>query len=159
MKTFSILDPKNHITLKAKPSIQSDGNFLVVLNLFFLDEKNKVKKGEGVEFFLDESDIDFITYLYHHGKIPAEGYSLIRGKTGVARGFKITHAQSVTTAGHTSIKIVKGKGNTTSSGLTSLKQIDETVIINITFEQTIKLMKFLERAVLIFALRKEIDEK
>ena len=159
MKTFSIIDPKNHITLKAKPSIQNDGNFLVIFDLFYLDDKNKVKKGEGVEFFLDESDIDYISYLYHHGKIPAEGYSIIRGRNGVARGFKITHSHTTLAAGHISIKIAKGKGNTMPSGLTSLKQVEQTIIINITFEQTIKLIKFLERAVLIFNLKSEMNEK
>ena len=158
MKTFSVLDPQNHITLKAKPLIQKDKSFSVIIELFYLDDKNKVKKGNALEFFLDDSDIDFILYQYHHKLFPAEGYTLMRGRDGTARGFKITHTPSKVTAGHISITLASGTGPTKSNGFTSLKNVEEKIILNITFEQAIKLFKYLERAVLVFSLKSEMEE-
>ncbi len=159
MKTFSILDPINHITLKVKPTFFDDGSFSIILELFTLDDKNKIMSGVPVDFFLDESDVDFISYLYSHKRIPENGYNLIRGKNGKARGFNITHKPSLSTAGHVSIKIANGTGTIMPNGFTSLKTVEKSLIINITFEQSIKLLKYLERAVLIFLLKNEIEFK
>lgn len=159
MKTFSILDPVNHITLKVKPTVFEDGTFSFILELFTLDDKNKTMKGSPVDFFLDESDVDFITYIYSHRLIPENGYNLIRGKNGRARGFNITHKPSISTAGHVSIKIANGTGTTMPNGFTSLKTVEKTLILNITFEQAIKLFKYMERTVLIFLLKYEMEDK
>lgn len=159
MKTFPILDPVNHITLKIKPTVFDDGSFSFILELFTLDDKNKTMKGTPVDFFLDVSDVDFISYLYSNKRIPENGYNLIRGKNGKARGLNITHKPSISTAGHVSIKIANGTGTTMPNGFTSLKNVEKSLIINITFEQAIKLFKYLERAALIFLLKIEMEGK
>lgn len=157
MKPFSILDPQNHITLKVKPSIQKDKSLLIILELFYLDEKNKTMKGDLVEFFLNESDVDYIIYIYQHKLISNDGYKLTRGKNGTARGFKLTHTASKFTAGHLSLTLVNGTGTNMSNGFTSLKKVEQKIILNLTFEQSIKLLKYLERAVLVYSLKFEME--
>lgn len=153
MKPFSIHDPVNHISLKLKPMALEDKTFTILIEVYKVKPNTNQMDGKAVEFFLSASDVDFITYLYHQRLIPKDGYKLVRGKNGIARAFRINHTPESTNANHLSISLANGKGTVKENGFTTLKEVINKIVINITFEQAIKMVKFMERSVIVHELK------
>ena len=146
-----MIDPVNHITMKVKPIVQSDKSLSILFEIIKLKSDNVTAVGAAVEFFMNISDFDFLQYLYEKKMIPTKGHSITKGINGVARGIKfVCDMNNLTSAGHMSITIANGKGTPGKHGFTKLEIVEKKLIMNITFEQTVKMLKGLERFILVY---------
>ena len=137
--------------MKVKPIVQSDKSLSILFEIIKLKSNNVTADGTVVEFFMTIPDFDFLQYLYEKQLIPGKGHSITKGINGVARGIKFTcDMNNLVSAGHMSITVANGKGTPGKHGFTKLETVDKKLIMNITFEQTIKMLKCIERFILVY---------
>ena len=154
MNTYSVIDPVSHITMKVKPIIQSDNSLSFLFEIIKLKSDNVTADGPALEFFMNVPDFDFLHYLYEKNMMPTKGHSITKGINGVARGIKfVCDMNNLSTAGHMSITIANGKGTPGKHGFTKLETVEKKLIMNITFEQTVKMLKSMERSILVYTIK------
>lgn len=137
--------------MKVKPIIQSDKSLSILFEIIKLNSDNVTAEGTAVEFFMNVPDFDFLQYLYEKNLIPSKGHSITKGINGVARGIKfMCNMNNLTSAGHLSITVANGKGIPGKHGFTKLETVEKKLIMNITFEQTVKMLRSMERFILVY---------
>lgn len=151
MDTFSLNDPKNTTSLKVKPVALADKSLAILIEILYLDKDNRTLR-EKVDFFLSVDEFDVIQYLFDHKDFPEKGYTLTKGKNGTARGIRFSHYPEKKEVGHFVISIANGAGNPGTNGFTKLETVDTKRMFNLSYYQTIKLMKYVERLILAFTI-------
>ncbi len=152
IKPYSVFDPKNSISFKAKVKTNPDNSLICLFEILQLNRDNTMK--DSVEYFMSLEDFDYLQYLYTDKSLSHIPFKKTKGSNGVARGIRVSVDYDKYTPGHLVFSIVKGTGSPSRNGFTKLEQIESNIIFNMSHEQAIKMFKYIERMALITMLNK-----
>lgn len=154
MVPYSINDPTNKTSLKAKVIVQQNFSINILFEIIHLKNDNMTKLYD-VQFFLDVDDFDYLYQLYRTKQITVErSFFKQKGYNGKVRNIKILARYEKLTPGHLSFSIQNGTGTPLNNGYTpKMENIEHQRMINISYEQSIKLFKYLERSILAHTIK------
>ena len=153
---YSVNDPSSKTSLKVKPLLRGN-KFHILFEVIHLKEDNMTQK-YAVEYFMDIEDFDYIQELYKQKLIGSEkGIAKQKGYKGAVRAIRFISRYEKKEAGHLTISIVNGTGTPHGNGFTpKLEQIKNKRMINMTFEQAIKMFKYIDRTILAYTISRII---
>ncbi len=153
MKPYSINDPTNKTSLKVKVMTQSNDSISILFEVLLLKADNMTKI-YSVEYFMEVDDYDYLSQLYRTKQInPEKPFIKSKGYNGKVRSLQFIARYEKQSPGHISINITNGTGTALSNGYTPrMEQVTNKRMINISYEQSIKMFKYIERVVMAHTL-------
>lgn len=150
IKSFSVNDPSSNTSLKVKIIKSKDNSPRILFEVLHLEKDNMTQK-YSVEYFMDIEDFDYIYECYNRNMINDDkGVSKQKGYHGKVRAIRFLCIKGKLTPGHLSISIVNGTGTPQGNGFTPrIETVTNKRMINMNFEQSIKMFKHIEREVLV----------
>lgn len=162
MNPYSCNDPTNKTSLKVKVMTQKNGTINILFEVLHLKADNMTQMYK-VDYFMDIEDFDYLSQLYRTKQIHSDNQFLrSKGYNGNVRIINFLVRYEKQTPGHLSISISNGTGTALKNGYTpKMETCTNKRMINISYEQSIKMFKYIERIVMahtFLAVQRQIND-